>query len=147
MFRQVGIEPVRIWAVSEPLEPRQYRVKIAAAIPGSFAAAKLTLVDCTISNHGDAFLCSALPYPVYISYKWSVTPSSPPLEHFEGIRTALPATLPPGGRLSCRIEVLPPDVEGELMLTITLVQESVTWFDEVYPTSGCSEIVVIERAH
>jgi acetolactate synthase I/II/III large subunit len=146
MFRQVGIEPVRLWAVSEPLEPRQYRVKIAAAIPARFAAAKLTLVDCTISNHGDAFLCSALPYPVYISYKWSVTPSSPPLEHFEGIRTALPATLPPEGRLSCRIEVLPPDVEGELMLTITLVQESVTWFDEVYPTSACSEIVVIERS-
>jgi len=146
MFEQVGIEPVRLWAVSEPLQPRQYRVKVEAAIPESLIAAKLTLVDCTITNLGDAFLCSALPYPVYISFKWSVTPSSPPLEHFEGIRTSLPATLPPGGKLSCKIEVLAPDVEGELMLTITLVQELVAWFDEVYPTSGCSEVVVIERA-
>ena len=147
MFRQVGIEPVRLWAVSEPLEPRQHRVDVTAAIPKAFIAAKLTLVDCTITNHGDAFLCSALPYPVYVSYKWSMTPSSPPLEHFEGLRTALPATVPPEGRLSCRIEVLAPDVEGELMLTITLVQESVKWFDEVYPAGACSEIVMIQGVH
>jgi acetolactate synthase-1/2/3 large subunit len=145
MFRHVGIEPIRLWAVSEPLEPHQYRVKVAAAIPKTFAAAKLTLIECTITNYGDAFLCTALPYPVFLSYKWSVTPSSPRMDHFEGIRTALPAALPPAGQLKCKIDVLVPDVEGELMLTITLVQESVTWFDEVDPASACSAIVVIER--
>jgi hypothetical protein len=43
--------------------------------------------------------------------------------------------------------VLAPDVEGELMLTITLVQESVKWFDEVYPAGACSEIVMIQGVH
>jgi hypothetical protein len=121
-------------------------VTVEAAIPETFVASKLTLVDCTITNLGDAFLCSALPYPIYISYKWSATPASPPVDHLEGIRTLLPATLPPAGTLSCRIEVLPPDVEGELLLTITLVQESVAWFDDVYPESGCSKPVMIESA-
>lgn len=145
MFRQVGIEPVRLWAVSEPLEPRQYRVKVEAVIPEFFTAGKLTLVDCTITNLADAFLCSALPYPVYISYKWSLTPESPQMEHCEGLRTALPATLPPHGKLNCRVEVLPPEVEGELMLTMSLVQESVTWFDTVYASSACSKAVMIEK--
>jgi acetolactate synthase-1/2/3 large subunit len=146
MFQRIGIEPVRLWAVSEPLETRQFRVTVEAAIPETFVASKLTLVDCTITNLGDAFLCAALPYPIYISYKWSATPASPPVDHLEGIRTSLPATLPPAGTLSCRIEVLPPDVEGELLLTITLVQESVAWFDDVYPESGCSKPVMIESA-
>jgi acetolactate synthase I/II/III large subunit len=146
MFQQIGIEPVRLWATSEPLEPRQFRVTVEAAIPETFVASKLTLVDCTFTNLGDAFLCSVLPYPVYISYKWSLTPASPPMDHREGIRTALPATLPPAGTLSCKIEVLPPDVVGELLLTITLVQESVAWFDEVCPESGCSKPVMVEGA-
>ena len=146
MFQQEGMEPARLWAVSEPLEPRQFRVKVEAVAPETFVAAKLTLVDCTITNLGDGFLCTAVPYPVYISYKWSLTPVSQPMEHFEGIRTPLPATVPPAGQLSCKIEVLPPDVEGELILTITLVQESVAWFDEVYTTSAYSKVVRIERA-
>jgi acetolactate synthase-1/2/3 large subunit len=144
MFRQVGIEPVRLWAVSEPLEPRQYQVAVEADIPETFVAAKITLVDCTITNLGDAFLSCALPFPIFISYKWSLTATSPPMDHCEGIRTALPATLPPKGALSCKIEVMPPDVETELLLTITLIQESVAWFDQVYPTSGCSKVVMIK---
>jgi hypothetical protein len=64
----------------------------------------------------------------------------------EGLRTALPATVPPAGGLQCRIEVLAPDVEGELMLTITLLQESVRWFDEVDPANACSKIVEIRKA-
>ena len=84
-------------------------MKVEAQIPDFFIAGKVTLVDCTITNLGDAFLCSALPYPVYISYRWSLTPESPRMGHCEGRRTALPATLPPHGKLSCRVEVVPPE--------------------------------------
>jgi acetolactate synthase I/II/III large subunit len=67
MFRDVGIEPTRLWAVSERLLPSQCRIRVQADIPPCFVAGKLTLVDCMLTNLGEGFLCSELPYPVYIS--------------------------------------------------------------------------------
>ena len=143
MFRDVGIEPTRLWAVGERLIASQCSIRVQADIPPHLVAGKLTLVDCTITNIGEVFLCSELPYPVYISYKWQRTKRSPEFPHLEGIRTRLPKVLAPGESIYCRIEVQAPEIEGEVKLTITMLQELVVWFDELDESNGRSAIVKI----
>lgn len=143
LFRSVGIEPHRLWAVADPLSPDQCRVEVEASPPERFEAGKLTLVACTIRNRSESFYASALFYPVSISYKWQPTEHSPAIDHQEGLRTAIPKTLCPGESCECRIEILPPPVPGEFLLTITLVQEGVCWFDEIEPLNGWSAIVEV----
>ena len=113
MFRDVGIEPVRLWATSERLVASQCRVRVQADIPPQLVGGKLTQMDCTVTNVGEGFLCSELPYPVYISYKWRRTAKSPEFPHLEGIRTRLPKTLAPGESIRCKIELQAPEIEGE----------------------------------
>jgi Domain of unknown function (DUF4915) len=146
MFRDLGREPVRLWATSDALEPRQCRVRVEAAIPGQWLPGKLKLVDCKITNLGEAFLCSELPHPVYISYKWKSGPDSPNLTPAEGIRSRLPRTLPPGDSLRNQIEILAPDVEGEFQLVVTLVQELVAWFDAIDAGNACTATVQLRPA-
>ena len=143
MFRKVGMEPARLWATSEALQPWQCRVRIEAEIPGRWMPGELKLVGCAITNLGEGFLCSELPRPVYISYKWVRTPVSPELQYAEGIRNRLPCMLPPGNSLRSRIEVIAPDVEGEFDLVVTLLQESVEWFDVIDPANACSARVQV----
>jgi hypothetical protein len=143
MFRDVGIQPSRLWAISERLHPSQCRIRVVADIPRHFVAGKLTLVDCTVSNLGEVFLCSEAPYPVYISYKWRRTVKSPEFSHLEGIRTRLPKTLAPGESIRCRLEIQAPQIEGEAGLTITMLQETVIWFDDAHAKNGCSAVVMI----
>ncbi len=145
LFREIGINPQCIWASSDPLAPEQCRVRVDASVPAEFDAGKLTLVSCAITNRGECFYCSALPNPVYISYKWQLTERSPAIEHQEGLRTSLPRMLAPAETLSCRIEILPPPIAGEFLLTITLVQEGIGWFDEFDPCSGFSCVVEIKE--
>ncbi len=145
MFREVGIEPTRLWAVGERLTASQCNIRVQADIPPHFVAGKLTLVDCTITNVGEGFLCSELPYPVYISYKWRRTEKSPEFPHLEGIRTRLPKTLAPGESMRCRIELQAPEIEGDVKLTITMLQELVVWFDELDELNGCSAVVKIGK--
>jgi len=145
LFRDAGIEPTRLWAVSERLSEPQCRIRIKARIPKRLVAAKLTLIDCEVTNVGEGFLCSELPYPVYISYKWKRTAKSPDFPHLEGIRTCLPRTLAPGESIRCRIEVQPPEVDGEARLTITMLQETVIWFDELDERNGYSAVVKVVK--
>ena len=63
MFRNIGIEPKRLWSVGERLTAARCKVRIDAQIPATFICGKLKLVECTVQNLSEAFLCSELPYP------------------------------------------------------------------------------------
>jgi acetolactate synthase-1/2/3 large subunit len=141
MFRDVGLEPKRLWGVSDPLTAAQCRVTIDAAIPTSFVSGQLMRVKCTVTNLGDGFMNSQLPHPVHVSYRWSAIPGSPPPPHVEGLRTKLPGTLPPCSSMEFDVEVLPPEMEGRFELMMTLVQEGVAWFHDIDVTNGCSAVV------
>jgi acetolactate synthase-1/2/3 large subunit len=146
MFRDIGMEPKLLWAVSERLNPDKCKVRIDAKIPSSFIGGKLTLVECTVQNLSDAFLCSELPHPVHIAYRWKNHHDSTSAARDNGNRLRLPNMLPPGSSIHCLVEVLPPDVEGEFEIVITLVQESVAWFDDIDALNGCSAMVKVIRA-
>jgi acetolactate synthase-1/2/3 large subunit len=148
LFHQLGLEPKRIWATSDPLPPEQCRASVSAAIPNSFELGKLALIDCTVQNLGECFYSTGISNPVSLSYKWLRTEQSPPMDHQEGRRTALPCVLPPQGKLDLRMEVMPPPIPGEFRFIVTLVQDGVCWFDEIDPANACSAVVVVrERQH
>jgi hypothetical protein len=44
------------------------------------------------------------------------------------------------------VEVLAPDIEGDFEILITLVQESVVWFDSLDDSNACSATVKIVRS-
>ncbi len=143
LFHQLGIEPQRLWATSDPLPPEHCRVSVDAAIPEAFEARRLTLIDCSVENRSERFYFPSASNPVWISYKWQLTERSTAMSHQEGLRTPLPCVLPPGVSVKVRMEVLPPPVAGEFRLTVTLVQDGVCWFDEIDPANGCSACVTV----
>ena len=145
MFRDAGIEPRRIWAVSERLSQDQFKAKIEASIPSQFDCGKSTLVECEIKNLSDAFLSSELPFPIHLSYKWKDPRRPGEPASGDGVRTLLPRTLPPGSSFQCRMEVLAPDIEGEFEIVISLVQENIAWFSDVDPSNGFFAKVTVSR--
>ena len=136
MFRDVGIEPKRLWAVNERLAPEMCKVRLNARIPTTLICGSLSPFECTVQNLSDAFLSSELPFPVYLSCKWRNLHGPTPAAFAEGDRTRLPCMLPPGSSIPCRIELIAPSVEGEFEIVITLVQEHVLWFDAVDPSNA-----------
>ncbi|MGA9566854.1 MAG: DUF4915 domain-containing protein, partial [Candidatus Korobacteraceae bacterium] len=137
MFRDIGIEPKRLWAVSERLTPGQCKVRIDAKIPPSFRCDQLTLVDCTVKNLSDAFLSSELPFPINLSYKWKNTNDHAGVASGNGTRTHLPRMLAPGSSVHLRMDIQAPDSAGEFEIVVTLVQEGVAWFSDLDELNGC----------
>jgi hypothetical protein len=141
MFHDIGIEPKRLWAISERLANEQCKIQINAAIPDQFICGEVILVSCTVKNLAESFLCSELPHPVYLSYRWSVVGGSVSIDATEGIRTRLPCMLAPAASIDCRIEIRGPQTDGEFGLLITMVQEGVVWFSDVDLANSCSATV------
>ena len=141
MFRALGMEPKRMWAVSERLSPGQCKVQIDTSIPATLVAGTTALVKCTVQNLSDAFLCSELPWPVNISYRWRGIDESNCEVRQEGARIRLPRMLSPGDCLHLNLDITAPDVPGEYEVVVTMVQEFVAWFDDIDPSNGCSAAV------
>jgi hypothetical protein len=62
----------------------------------------------------------------------------------DGLRTPLPATLPPKGSLDVTLIVAPPDAGGCYTLVLTLVQEGIGWFDDADATSAHRTTVEVD---
>jgi acetolactate synthase I/II/III large subunit len=132
MFDAVGVQPSRMWALGDPLTREDCRVKIEASIPESVVVGSAWEMDCQVTNLGRAFLVSAPPNPVNLSYKWldcdgGRVPGQP-----EPLRSRLTWTLPPKGTQKYRILLRAPGRPGQYTLRIVLVQEQVAWFDDLF---------------
>lgn len=96
-------------------------------------------VPVAVCNRGREWLASDWPYhPVHVSYR---------LDGVEGVRTALPRPLPPGGEATVEVDVDVdlPDHPGRHELVLTLVQEGYAWFDDLDPGAACRVPVVVRR--
>jgi acetolactate synthase-1/2/3 large subunit len=138
MFRDIGIEPQRLWSISERLKADQCKIHVEAKIPANFVCGKLERVECTVQNLSEAFLFSEPPYPVNLSYRWRNTLDPASDASGDGIRTQLPGMLSPASTLACQMEVLAPGTEGDFEIVITLVQDGVAWFDTFDRANACS---------
>ena len=128
LFAAAGVQPARLWAIGEPLEPSARRAHIDASVPRELAASTIHECACTVQNAGGAILVSAPPNPVHIAYRW--LPQGDHRRALEGGRSALPEALPPRAVRTCKFSLKTPAEPGQYTLVITLVQEQVAWFDE-----------------
>lgn len=146
LFRQAGVEPELLWAVSEPLPPAACRVKLEADLPHVMFAGDTVAVDCVYRSRSGALLTSAPPYPVHIASNWRDPVSGQQTAGVGGRRTPLARALPPGQQNTCKVSITAPSTPGEYLLHITFVQEQVAWFDDLDPSNACAQLVRVQPA-
>jgi hypothetical protein len=145
-FDEIGVKPARIWATGDRLAAESCRVRLQADIPLRFRAGETIEMDCRLENLGNAFLTSAPPYPVYLSYKWFSPHSGQWLQAHEGMRTVLPLAIAPKTSAWARMRIQAPPLSGTLLLRLTPVQEHVAWFDDLAPENAIeAQVEVIGR--
>ena len=120
-----------MWATGDALAPEHCRVALSATLPQELTAGSWHEVTCRIENLGPAFLVSAPPHPVHISYHWV---SGAIAE--EGERTRLPQSIAPRTSAECYLGLHAPAEPGVYELRVTLVHEGVAWFDELHPENA-----------
>jgi hypothetical protein len=113
-----------------PLEKHEQR---ELGLSDGFAPDVITMTDpvsaiVEVHNRTAKLISSQPPCPVHISYHW-MSPEGGMLLA-EGLRTRLLPPLAPGERRKYPLNVQPPSDPGDWILRITLVQESVAWFDD-----------------
>ncbi len=141
LFRQLGVEPRRLWATGEALAPEACRVKISSELPTMLPLGTVVELGCTVENLGTEFLVSAPPNPVHISYKWLNPLTTGPLDAEVPMRSRLARALLPRQSLQAKVAVKTPNEQGEYLLRLTLVQENVAWFDDLDASNACSGLV------
>jgi acetolactate synthase-1/2/3 large subunit len=146
MFREAGVNPPRLWATTDPLPADACIVRIVAEIPPSLSSGAVVSLSCTVTNLGPVILASVPPHPVHISYKWLDPDGNALPGQFEGRRSKLLRPLPPGESVEGQVmvDVAPPP--GNYLLRLTLVQEFVSWFDEVDSNNGITMPISVRPA-
>lgn len=96
---------------------------LKAMKPGQTATAAVTITNISTQDWpaGGAS-------PVHLSYHW--IDRSGKVAVFEGERTVLPKDLNAGGSVKVQATIKAPDQPGDYVLRMTMVQESVNWFDD-----------------
>ena len=141
LFDAAGIAPRRLWAVSEPLAEEDCQVSLTCELPSELGLEETLLIDCLVTNKGGAFLMSAPPYPVYLSYRWR--PTGDGARPHEGEPSRLARALPPGESVEVTLLLVPPAHPGDYDLCLTLRQDGVRWFDEVADDNRIEAAVTI----
>jgi hypothetical protein len=143
LFRAAGVEPERLWAVSDPLPEEACRVELEAGAPAAMGEGEAVDLPWTLRNRGGAILQSAEPYPVHVASRW-FSPDGRTLLA-EGERAVLARSVPPGTEAAGTLRVEAPAGTGERLLRISVVQEHVRWFDDLDPANGVAARVVVGR--
>jgi SAM-dependent methyltransferase len=109
-------------------------------------AGELIKVPISIVNAGKVPLSSSTHQPLLLSYHWRNR--SDELIVWDGLRTSLLRTLFPGDREDLLLTVRVPADVGQYVLDITILQEHVTWYDDIIPGLPLRiETTVTEREH
>jgi hypothetical protein len=82
-------------------------------------------IPVRVGNAGTEAWASAGKFPITLSYKWVKNGRMLPIE---GERTMLPGVLAPGATVLVSAVVIAPPEAGSYVLSLSLVQEGVTWF-------------------
>lgn len=115
------------WREAGPApEGEAYRVEwLEAAAPGRAERGKPFEVVASWRNVGRWPLSR---HRLAVSYHWYEAASRERPVSFEGVRTPVGRTLPPGAREELILSVLAPEAEGRYQLEFDLVREDIAWF-------------------
>ncbi|HXE76458.1 MAG TPA: ABC transporter permease [Candidatus Xenobia bacterium] len=94
--------------------------------PGEEATLRVSLLN----NSGGVWLAQATngQVPVFLSYHW--TDHRGRYTVYDGLRSLLPADVPPGDRVEVHLRVRVPRQPGQYVLEISPLQENVAWFHD-----------------
>jgi Domain of unknown function (DUF4915) len=144
-FRQLRIlselgceQPRTLWPSGDPLPRTEFRFSIAAELPATCSAGALIELPVRVSNRSASFFTNTAPAPVYVSYKWLDPRTGSYLDQRRAYRTWLPRTVFPNESVDVIARIIVPTCTGKARLRVTLVQEGVSWFDEL-DQSGAAE--------
>jgi len=88
--------------------------------------------DLRVLLRNDGTLTWRSDEPFNVSYHWSGSTEGRSV--FEGVRTRIPRTVPPGGQVEVDLELRAPLWLGPARLQIDMVHEGVVWFSQRDPT-------------
>jgi hypothetical protein len=145
LFEELGVESRRLWAIGEPLVPDDRRARVEAEFPECLPEQSEVDIEVSLQNLGSSILVSALPNPVYLSYRWYPDEATEPIIE-EPLMSALPHALPPRTPMRCVVRVRTHGA-GRYRLRLTLAQQYVGWFDEVDSGSVVEAVVEVVPAH
>jgi hypothetical protein len=99
-------------------------------IPSEMQAGKPSVVTLTIKNPtSETWPAGTGPVTVNIAYHWMTADGTKPVV-FDGVRTPFPHDIAPGESITVtNIGVLAPPNPGAYRLQMTLVQETISWFE------------------
>lgn len=92
---------------------------------------KLT-INIDIENNSKERLSSLTPFPVHISYHWKDERNGDYIL-YDGIRSELKPPLLENSTRTYKVDIIAPDVAGNYVLEISMVQELQFWFEDVFP--------------
>jgi hypothetical protein len=95
-------------------------------------------VRCVVSNPTSERLGCSRPAPINLSYHWFDTNGN--ITVFEGVRTPLIPSIEPGGSQTYEMKIAAPPEPGEYRLRVIVLQEGVSWFDELPNAHGFADI-------
>jgi O-Antigen ligase len=105
-----------------------YRV---GELPATIHVGEAFSVVVTVTNASVLPWKRTQPGVTHLSYHWGCPAGGyRSLADFEGVRSGLPADVPPGGTVDVVAVVRGPEAPGEYRLSWDLVQEDVSWFSE-----------------
>lgn len=82
----------------------------------------------TLTNTSQTAWSAAATDPVKLSYHWFDANGN--VSVWDGVRTPLPADVPPGGKVTLVANVLAPPVRGAYTLRFDLVRDGLAWFSQ-----------------
>lgn len=145
LFRAAGVEPKKLWAISERLPKQSLRISLAASPPSTRRPSQRFAAKAVLRNDSDSIFVAAPPMPVRAVYRWISPSTGDRLPTGEPPHGDLPRSLPPGESTEVTFDVIAPREPGSYILRLTLVQETVFWFDDVDPRNACDLPVDVVR--
>jgi hypothetical protein len=140
--RRERLLPAYTFETPRPIARPGARIEILAA-PGTAVPGEILQVPVRVTNTGgDVWSAVGLAsgtYRVAVAYRWLDAKGAAVIT--EGERTLLPMDVPPGGAAELKARVPVPSQPGSYRLLVTLVQESVAWFDQA---AGAAAVCPVE---
>ena len=129
------------WRPYLPLSAEHCAASIDAELPAMMPAGDAQVVRCEVRNLGSRTFRSLPSHPVNLAYRWFDADGRTLV--LEGERALLDPPLRPGARTAYELPVVAPPSPGEYRLRVSLVQEQVTWFDDLDPARGRAATVAV----
>ena len=105
----------------------------AKSPPEAVGVSELFWLDVDVTNATSETLHSRPPFsPVHLSYHW-LDKVGRTMCVWDGYRSGLYPDAPANTTTCCTMMIVAPDQPGQYLLQISMVQEEVSWFEQVRP--------------